>query len=185
MVEKRLKEEGLFSYSDRVLTGHKPNFIIEKDNFVFSFKPWYRIKEDKDDDNPDIEKYLGHFELQSVYKYNDHSFALMVRNNLRTGENRGAAQLDWTFPLHRNFKGYVQWFNGYGESLIDYNHNVNAIGLGYAWYDPKRELEFSLSSSLKWMGDAKIDQSAQGVRASGEFSTNYLLFIVLLLWSTF
>ena len=52
-----------------------------------------------------------------------------------------------------------------------------SVGLGYAWYDPKRELQFSLSSSLKWMGDAKIDQTAQGVRAAGEFSTNYLIFI--------
>lgn len=112
------------------------NFVVEKDNFVFSFKPWYRIKEDDDDDdNPDIEKYLGHFEFQSVYKHNDHSFALMFRNNLRTGENRGASQLDWTFPLHKNFKGYLQWFNGYGESLIDYNHNVNAIGLGIKFTD--------------------------------------------------
>ena len=112
------------------------NFIVEKDNFVFSFKPWYRIKEDDDDDdNPDIEKYLGHFEFQGVYQHKDHTFGLMFRNNLRTGTNRGAAQLDWTFPLHKNFKGYLQWFNGYGESLIDYDNNVNAIGLGIKFTD--------------------------------------------------
>ncbi len=51
------------------------------------------------------------------------------------------------------------------------------MGIGYAWYDPKRELEFSLSSSLKWMGNAEIDQTAQGVRVEGDFSTNYLLFV--------
>lgn len=51
------------------------------------------------------------------------------------------------------------------------------VGLGYEWYEPKRDIKFSLSSSLKWMGDSEIDQTAQGVRASGEFSTNYLLFV--------
>jgi len=111
-------------------------FVVEKDNLVFAFKPWYRLKEDKeDDDNRDIEDYMGNFELQSVYKYNEHSFGLMLRNNLHSNNNRGAAQLDWTFPLHKNFKGYLQWFNGYGESLIDYNHNVNAIGIGVKFTD--------------------------------------------------
>ena len=107
------------------------NFIFERDNFYFGIKPWWRIPEDsEDDDNPDITDYLGNFEFQGVYKRGRHNFGLMVRNNLDTSDNNGAVQLDWSFPLYKHLRGYVQWFNGYGESLIDYDHYTNTFGAG-------------------------------------------------------
>jgi phospholipase A1/A2 len=113
------------------------NLAFEKDNLVVSIKPWWRIPEDRKDDplqargddNPDIEKYLGHFELSTVYRRNDHEIGLMLRNNLRS-DSRGALQLDWTFPLWGGVRGYAQYFNGYGESLIDYDARTERIGLG-------------------------------------------------------
>jgi phospholipase A1 len=54
----------------------------------------------------------------------------MTRNNLDFSDNYGAFELGWTFPLSHNINGYVQWFNGYGESLIDYNSHSNSIGFG-------------------------------------------------------
>jgi len=112
-------------------------FVWENDNWVVMFKPWYRLPEkDKTtptqatgDDNPDIEKFMGNFEFSSVYKWEQQTFGMMFRNNLRN-DNRGALQLDWTFPMGRRFKGYAQYFNGYGESLIDYNQSIERIGIG-------------------------------------------------------
>lgn len=105
-------------------------FIFEYDNYYSSFKPWWRIKEEEDnDDNPDITDYLGSFEWLNVYKQQDQTFSLLLRNNLNK-ENKGAFQLDWSFPVKGHLRGYVQWFNGYGESLIDYNAHVNSIGIG-------------------------------------------------------
>jgi len=106
-------------------------FVFERNNFAFALQPWYRIKEDQDkDNNPDIEDYMGNFEFTGAYKKNRQEFSLLLRNNLKSDNNRGAAQLDWSFPIHDRMKGYVQWFNGYGESLIDYDRRVNSIGIG-------------------------------------------------------
>jgi phospholipase A1 len=108
-------------------------FLFERDDFAFSFKPWWRIPDRGNDDNPDIEDYLGNFEFSTVYKnaeYSGHSLELILRNNLNFSENRGAIQLGWTFPIYKSVSGYLQWFNGYGESLIDYNSHTNSLGLG-------------------------------------------------------
>ncbi len=103
---------------------------FEKGNLYFAIRPWYRLPESRSsDDNPDIQKYMGHGEFYAVYTAGKHRFGIMVRNNLRS-DNRGAVQLDWSFPLHPKFDGYIQYFNGYGESLIDYDHTTNRIGLG-------------------------------------------------------
>ena len=111
---------------------------IERGNFAMSVKPWYRIPEDDaDDDNPDITDYLGHYELSATYTWEDHVFSVMSRNNLESGFDKGAVELSWSFPLwdYPYLKGYVQYFNGFGESLIDYNHRVNRIGIGFSLTD--------------------------------------------------
>tara|TARA_R110002096_G_scaffold337038_4_gene530377 strand:+ start:74 stop:1129 length:1056 start_codon:yes stop_codon:yes gene_type:complete len=118
------------------------NFVIEKEDFVFSLKPWWRIPEDEKtdpldptgDDNPDIEKFMGHFEFTTLYRSGRHEVGLMLRNNLRTN-NKGAVQLDWTFPMWRDVRGYAQYFNGYGESLIDYNARTERFGIGFLLTD--------------------------------------------------
>ncbi len=54
----------------------------------------------------------------------------MLRNNLRSSNNRTTVQLDWSFPIGGRLKGYLQYFDGYGESLVDYNYRNQRIGLG-------------------------------------------------------
>ncbi|WLQ12159.1 phospholipase A [Hahella aquimaris] len=113
------------------------NFIWEHNRFVFSLKPWWRIPEDqkkdrldpKGDDNPDIDDYMGHFEFTTAYRWDNYEASLMLRNNLRE-DNKGAVELGFTFPLWKRLRGYVQYFNGYGENLMDYNASVERIGIG-------------------------------------------------------
>ena len=107
--------------------------LLEKENFAIFLKPWFRITEDESsDDNPDITDYLGHGEIHLAYKKEDHVFKVMSRNNLESGFSQGAVEIGWSFPLfHYDYvKGYIQYFSGYGESLIDYNNYVNRIGFG-------------------------------------------------------
>lgn len=121
------------------------NTVFEKDNFVFAFTPWYRIPEDEQDypgdprgdDNPDIEKFMGNFELNAAYKRRQNIFNMMLRNNLRS-DNKGAIELGWSFPVSQRsqtIRGYVKYFNGYGQSLIDYNDQAQAIALGFIFTD--------------------------------------------------
>lgn len=115
------------------------NLGFEKDNFALMVRPWYRIEENaKDDNNPDILNYIGRGDMLAFYRWNEHDFSLMLRHTLRGGENnRGAARFDWTFPIKGRLRGQFQLFDGYGESLIDYNHRATYVGLGVSlmnWY---------------------------------------------------
>lgn len=99
--------------------------------WLFMVQPWYRIPENSNDDNADIERYLGHANYQAVYKLTeDRTFSLRLMNNLRTDDNKTSVEFGYSFPMGDTVKGFFQYYNGYGESLIDYNHRVQRYGIG-------------------------------------------------------
>jgi phospholipase A1 len=107
---------------------------------TIGLKPWYRIPESakksstdaRGDDNPDIIRFLGYGELTVVYRDNAFSILITGRDNLRShGTNRGSLRLDLAFPIRNDVYFYVQVFDGYGESLIDYNRYSSRIGAGF------------------------------------------------------
>jgi phospholipase A1 len=107
------------------------NFMLQKGDFTLTVKPWWRLPEDEeDDDNPNIERYMGYGEVQCFYKHRQQVFSAMLRNNLKSDGNKGAIELGWSFPIHGRFKGYVQYFNGYAETMLDYNDSNQRVGVG-------------------------------------------------------
>jgi phospholipase A1 len=110
---------------------------FEVDDWTVQLRPWARLKEDPgNDDNPDIADYAGRGEMLITTRLGKHILALQLRHSLRGGErSRGSAQLDWSYPLGGALHLYTQWFSGYGESLIDYNHRQNKLGVGFSVVD--------------------------------------------------
>jgi len=114
------------------------NVGLERGDLSLLVKGWYRLPESPaKDDNPRMYDYMGYGEIWGYYFVKRQRFAVMLRDNLDFNENRGAIQIEWSFPLFAQVGGYVQYFLGYGESLLDYDHRVNRIGIGLVlaeWY---------------------------------------------------
>lgn len=107
-------------------------------NRLIYWKWWYRIPEDKSrprddpkrDDNPDIQDYYGYSELHVEQQFfGEQLVHLMFRYNPVRG--RGAVNLQYSIPgPGRNFFWSLYVWNGYGESLLDYNRSITRVGIG-------------------------------------------------------
>lgn len=99
---------------------------------------WRRIPENPlKDDNPDISDYIGRADLVIRWEPRDKSqaIAMLLRNNLSRTDNRGYVQIDWATPVTFGDAAriHIQMTSGFGESLTDYNHRQNTIGLGISF----------------------------------------------------
>lgn len=105
--------------------------------WLFAVNPWYRIPEKRsDDNNPDLDRYLGYGDLWTLYKVDEaRTVSLRLRNNFRTEDNHTSVELGYSFPLGQSVKGYIQYYNGYGESLVDYNVRIHRLGVGIMLHD--------------------------------------------------
>ena len=106
--------------------------LLHAGRFVLVSRAWFIINEPSLSENRDIARYLGHFDAKFAYLGRDTFAYILVRNNLNFKHNRGAVELNAGFDLFDNgIFWYVQYFNGYGESLIDYNRHANRLSVGF------------------------------------------------------
>jgi phospholipase A1 len=128
------------------------------ENLFISTRVWYKIPEKKKydgyyegavnpvsgtyepnypgDDNPNIQDYLGYGDINIKYLYEKHEIGILFRNNLSMGgKNRGAIDVHWSYPFlnSENTFWYVKFFNGYGESLIDYDRSLTKALFGFSF----------------------------------------------------
>jgi phospholipase A1 len=110
---------------------------FEFGDWTLQLRPWLRLHKDPtSDDNPDINDFMGRAEVLLTTQLGKHVLALQLRHSLRGGDrSHGSAQLEWSYPLGGALHLYTQWFSGYGESLIDYNHRQNKLGVGVSVVD--------------------------------------------------
>jgi phospholipase A1/A2 len=103
-------------------------------------RAWARLDSHRDDDNPDILKYLGHGDLVARWESQEncavdaanarcHRVWMLVRPN----PGHGFVQIDWATGWRIGLaRFHVQATSGYGESLIDYNHSQTTYGFGFS-----------------------------------------------------
>jgi phospholipase A1 len=83
------------------------------------------------EENPDIDEFRGYADLYLALQKTD-SWQLATTLRLGSDGDKGSVQVDLSYPLTRigfgNIDGYLlaQYFNGYGESLLDYNRKLRS-----------------------------------------------------------
>jgi phospholipase A1/A2 len=89
-------------------------------------------------DNPDIANYMGYASLRTIVGWK-RGVQLSALGQMGKNANRGSVQLDLTYPTMRFFGSFslyldVQYFNGYGESLLGYNQRTDELRIGFALF---------------------------------------------------
>lgn len=111
----------------------------ELGDYYLLARGWWRLPESAaNDDNPDIQRYLGRAELEAHWSPDsDDEVTLLARSNLSFGQPRGYLQLDWSTPVRIWHLSHLslQLATGYGHNLIDYNHNQTTFSFGLTFKD--------------------------------------------------
>jgi len=142
----RLYLQGLFQWENLFLTARVWYRLPEADKSEAYYRGYivddngdrilYPDPNEDGDDNPDILDYMGYGDIAFTYLWHRHQFGGLFRYNFgKGGTQRGAVKLDWSYPFfgsHTTF-WYLRFFNGYGESLIDYNRNYTKASFGFSF----------------------------------------------------
>ena len=107
---------------------------MERGHLVLSAQGWLRADDPsrEDDDNPDIQKFMGGRNW-ALTRW-AHTYSRCAKTNLRK-DYRGGVELNWTFPLTHNFRGFLQLYTGHGENLADMENSNTRVGIGVALND--------------------------------------------------
>ncbi|GAB6394402.1 MAG: phospholipase A [Bacteroidales bacterium] len=117
-------------------------------SFTVQAKVWAGIldkgetKADGDGGNPDLFRYRGYGLLAFNYRSLNDRLWLSAIINPRNKFRGFNTQLEINFRFHSLSNQYlfIQWYNGYGESLLDYNKYSSMVRAGFCIKPPIRNL---------------------------------------------
>lgn len=91
---------------------------------------WSRFK-DKIDYNPELIKYMGHGHIRFIFPYKKHLAKLLLRSNF---DGKNGIEFSYSYPFFgsKDLFFYLKTFNGYGESLIDYDNKIEKVAFGFS-----------------------------------------------------
>jgi phospholipase A1 len=112
-------------------------------NWSVTARVWRRIAESADsDDNPRISDYVGRGELSAFWNYDrNNTVGATLRSSL-SSSGRGSVRVEWLQALgtglfggKSNLRLHTSLFNGYGDSMIDYNRKRTVFSVGLSLVD--------------------------------------------------
>ncbi|WQS29540.1 phospholipase A [Helicobacter pylori] len=117
-----------------VSAGQRPVFrlVWEKGGLKIMVAYWPYVPYDQS--NPNLIDYMGYGNAKIDYRRGHHHFELQIYDIFtqywRYNRWHGAIRLGYTYRLNPFVGFYVQWFNGYGDGLYEYDVFSNRIGVG-------------------------------------------------------
>ncbi len=122
------------------------HMLFEANNFFYGFNAWSRwdepyendINNTADDDNPLLTDYVGNQKIFVGFKYKRFENTLTYQNDITDYKtDKGSTTLDIALPSdNNNFNYFFRYFNGYGESLIDYDNKIERYSIGMMISNP-------------------------------------------------
>jgi phospholipase A1 len=105
----------------------------EGNEWGLALKVWDAF--DVANNNEDITDYMGHFELRTDWTLpfgvkHGNLLSALLRRDL-DDDWRGAVELGYSRDFIGRSRIYLQYFAGYGESLLEYNEYAQRIGIGF------------------------------------------------------
>ena len=129
------------SWNRAYLMGAAEKVLGPESSLLLQGRIWDRLRESAaDDENPGIENFIGRAELNAIWQINKaNTLGVTLRHSLRS-EARGSTRIDWMMapaasPNYTGLRYHVQLFNGYGDSLLDYNKRRNVLSVGLSLVD--------------------------------------------------
>jgi len=104
------------------------SLYLQTGHLFSEFRVWHRF-EDTIDYNPLLIDYMGHGHIRFIFPYKKHLMKLLLRSNF---EGKNAVEFSYSYPLSKDLFFYLKTFNGYGESLIDFDNKIDKVGFGFS-----------------------------------------------------
>ena len=105
--------------------------VLLNKNWEVQFKGWIPVIDGKEND--DILKYNGIFQVAANYRTDNRrlNLGLILTKRLTWFSFNTQVELSYKFNNNENQYFFVQYYNGYGENLLEYNQFKSILRVGF------------------------------------------------------
>ena len=105
--------------------------VLLNKNWEVQFKGWIPVIDGKEND--DILKYNGIFQVAANYRTDNRrlNLGLILTKRLTWFSFNTQVELSYKFNNNENQYFFVQYYNGYGENLLEYNQFKSMLRVGF------------------------------------------------------